>query len=196
MDMGGSITPASLCLQDVNFSSAAITYSADNISYSSAGTLTTHRDISGRYKGSLEFSNPCRYIKISIASGTPLDSAAYWNIGAAYVFKTVEVANMPPSVGLSQEVVYPQAEYALANGRSVVAGLGAAYVLLSGSTPNRQSDDSGKVVRLAKASSVWIDLEVSANRERQWPMQFFDGRFSQTLEDGVWPSSFSLKEVV
>ena len=196
MDAGASFTPASLCLQDVNFASAAISYSADNISYSAAGTLTTYADLNGRRKGSLEFTNTCRYIKITIASGTPTDSAAYWSIGAAYVFKTVATAAMAPSVGLSQEVVYPQASYELANGRTVVAELGNKFTLLSGQTNNRPADGAGDVVALARAGNIWIDMEITANRDRQWPMKFYDNRFTQTIDEALWPTSFSLKEIV
>lgn len=195
-DCGASITPGSVCLQDCNFASATVTYSADDISYFSAGTLTTYADASGRRKGSLEFSNTCRYIKITIPAGTPTDSAAYFSIGAAYVFKTITTADTSPSAGLTQELVYPQASYDLANGRSVTAGLGAQYTMLSGSTPNNRSNDAGVYVRLARAGSVWIDLEISTNRERQWPMTFVDSRFSQSLDEGFWPASFSLKEIV
>lgn len=196
LDCGGSITPASLCLQDCNFASAAITYSADDISYSSAGTLTTYADLNGRRKGNLEFANPCRYIKITIASGTPTDALAYWRIGAAYVFLTVTTADMPPSVGLTHDVVYPEASYTLANGRTVKAELGNVYSMLSGSTPNLKSDNAGLIVRLARAGNIWIDLDISTNRERQWPMLFADSQFSQTLDEAYWPASFSIKEIV
>ena len=196
LDAGASFTPASLCIQDANFASAPVTYSADNVTYYAAGTLTTYADLNGRRKGSLEFANTCRYIKITIASGTPTDSAAYWSIGAAYVFKTVETADMAPSVGLSQEVVYPQASYELANGRTVTAELGNKFTLLSGQTPNRPADGAGDVVALARAGSIWIDMEITANRDRQWPMKFYDGRFTQTIDEALWPASFSLKEVV
>lgn len=195
LDFGSSITPASVCLQDCNFASATVTYSADDISYSSAGTLTTYADASGRRKGNLEFANACRYVKITTPAGTPTDSAAYFSVGAVYAFLTVTEADMPPSAGLTHEIVYPQASYDLANGRTVRAELGAQYTMISGSTPNRRADDPGEYVRLARAGNVWIDLDISTNRERQWPMSFVDQRFSQALDDGFWPTSFSLKEI-
>ncbi len=196
LDAGGSITPASLGIQDANFASATITYSADDVTYYAAGTLTTYADLNGRRKGSLEFANTCRYIKITIASGTPTDSAAYWSIGAAYVFKTVAAADTAPSVGLTQEPVFPQIAHELANGRTVPVELGHKYTLLSGSTNNKPSDDAGMIVRLARAGNIWIDFDISANRDRQWPMKFYDGRFTQTIDEALWPTSFSLKEVV
>ena len=196
LDAGASFTPASLCLQDANFASAPVTYSADNVTYYSAGTLTTYADLNGRRKGSLEFANTCRYIKITIASGTPTDALAYWSIGAAYVFLSVQTADMAPSVGLTIDPTFPQAAYDLPNGRTVTAELGASYMQLSGVTNNRATDDSGEVIRLARAAPIWIDMEILANRERQWPVQFFDGRFTQTIDEALWPTSFSLKEIV
>ena len=196
LDCSASITPASLCLQDVNFATATIAYSADNISYTNVGTFTSYADINGRRKGSIEFSNPCRYIRITIASGTPTDALAYWSIGAAYVFTSVQTADMAPAVGLTIDPVFPQASYDLPNGRSVTAELGSSYMQLSGVTNNLASDDSGELVRLARAATIWIDMEISANRERQWPVGFFDGRFSQSIDEALWPTSFSLKEIV
>jgi hypothetical protein len=196
LDLGASVTPESLWLQDVNFASAVVERSADNVTYSAVGTLTSYADLHGRRKGLITVSEACRYLRVTIAAGTPTDDAAYFSIGAGYVFEEVETAPQAPTAGsMDIEVNYPQSRIDLANGRTVISDLGAPYIVLSGRIDETSDEDVARLLRLARAGTIGLDLE-RTDRWQAWPMAGYAEQFQQASGEAVWPVSFELKEVV
>jgi len=196
LDMGSSKTPASLWVQEVNWATATIERSADGAAWSSVGTLTSYQDIHGRRKGLIAIGIACRFVRATIPNGTPTDGAAYFSIGAAYLFLNSESAAIPPEWGHELAVAYPQSRRDLPNGRSVTVELGAPQMTLRGQFPPKPAEDAAKVIRLARAGTVGIDMELTASRERAWPMRDYESGFTQRPQNvAVWPVQFTLKEV-
>jgi len=196
LDMGSSKTPAGMMLQDCNFASCTVHTSPDNSTWTLLGTMTLAADGNGRYKGLTALAVAHRYTRVSIASGTPTDGAAYFRIGAAYMWLSVATFRNP-NYGLKISYLKPQVRNNLPNGMAASVSVGNNYAVLSGEVSGAPGDDVAALVRLARAGVVGLDLELPSQLWINFPIEEKEERQEQTTQNyGNWPVGITLREVV
>ena len=74
----------------------------------SAGTQTLSRDRHGRRKHSLALTGSVRYIRLVFGGSSPDDAAAFFEVGAVYVFSTALTLPQNPLLGSDANPSLPQ----------------------------------------------------------------------------------------
>lgn len=179
IDLGSSLAINSLFLHDVNFASATIATSPDNITYTALGTLTAFAGRRGRRRGRITVGLTKRYLKVSIAAGTPSDGLAFWRIGAAYVFASKVTAAALPDKPLKITTMRPQVTGSLPNQIPAVAVVGSKMDRIEFSIPRFATDSLDDFLQRPDAGSVALDIEDPAYPEQIWPVRYVE---NQTVE--------------
>lgn len=193
LDMGSNQTPAALLLQDANFTAATIATSPDNATWTTRGTLALAADGQGRYKGVLALGVACRYVRASV-SGSPTDGAAYWRVGAAYLWLSAAIVTAP-DYGMQIAYNYPQSRADLPNGAAVTVGLGPSYAILTGKISGGAADNVAAIMRAARSGVIGVDMQSAQAPWLQFPMVHREKSIDQTAQDwGYWPTAQLLRE--
>lgn len=178
-DLGSSLAIDSLFLHDVNFATAAVSWSADNVTYSAPVTLTTYADRHGRRRGRVSVSATMRYVKAVISAGTPADGLAYWRIGAAYVFSSSVSPTAFPVFTYRVTTTRPRTSVALPNGITAAAATGINIDLLELTISKYQAngESADDFIQRAAAGSIVLDMAITDRsgspifQEQVWPMR-------------------------
>lgn len=182
LDLGSSKAISAVGINHCNFATASMF--ADNAANPSTarGTLTTYVDHQGRRKGSLEFSATARYIKFQMPGSGTTDGASYFFFGFAAPFASAIDLPRDMLFGLPLDHRTPQIAVQLANGQEVVVDTGAAYTEIAAKFAPRASDDIEQVKRLARAGVVWLNLNLTGQEYRQWPVKSTAPASRRTIE--------------
>lgn len=175
LDLGSSKAINALFLHDVNFASATIARSTDNVSYTAVGTLTTYAGRHGRRRGKISLGGAsARYVKISISAGTPADGAAYWRIGSAYLFASKATPGAQPNYPTRVITTRPRVTTALANRLPAVASTGNNIDRIELRVPRWNTEAADDYVQRPAAGSILLDLEEPNYPEQQWPVRLLE----------------------
>lgn len=136
-----------------------------------------------RRKGSLAFSATVRYIRFSIAAGSPADGAAYWSIGSAWPFASLLSLPRDPLYGSTAiDWKNPQQRTDLPNGSSETFATGAPHAEVLLQFAGRETDDIEEIVRRARAGTCWFDFGLLNERGMQWPVTHNEDVVTTRLE--------------
>jgi hypothetical protein len=177
IDLGGSFAVVAVAVQGTNAPSFTVLADGSNPPTTARGTLTLATDNTGRRKGILEFAATVRYIRLQIpATSVVADDngtvQSYYEVGAVYVFgATLNLPRDPIYGSSSMEAVFPQTSVDLANGQNVTSNDGAPYVEPTLGFSTRSDQDVEKAARLARLGVCWLDLGITSERHRQWPVR-------------------------
>lgn len=183
LDLGASLAVAGVSLTGCNFASCSVL--ADNAAtpVTSRGTLVLAADRQGRVKGSLTFAATVRYIRFSIASGTPLNGAAYWEVGSAQSYAGNLTLPADPLYGGSRiDWHTPQQRADLPNGTTETWETGSSLAELALGFRGSETDDIEALKRHARAGLVWFDFGVASDRGLQFPVRHRDPSVSSRFE--------------
>lgn len=175
IDLGADVTVASLWLQHCNAASVALETKTAAGAYVAAGTLTLQQEPHGRRKGWAAVPGTYRYLRLTIAAGVPADGAAYWEVGAIYVFGTSTTLARGPEWPLQINPQYPQVLTSLPNGRPVRADAGPIYALISMEFRPLASEDAALLLRQARAATVGLSLDLTPRPWDAWPVTHVQG---------------------
>lgn len=197
IDLGASKAIDSLFTHDVNFASAPVSWSTDNVTYSAPATLTTYSGRHGRRRGRVSVGATMRYLKIAIAGGTPSDGLAYWRVGAAYVFSSkvspAAQGNYPSKVTTYR----PRVSTTLANHIAAVATTGNNIDVIEFSVPRFNAESADDFIQRAAAGSIVLDLEEPNYPEQQWPVRLLVDNIAETFDSTLHSSMpLSFQEIV
>jgi len=196
-DLGASRALAAICVHGVNFATAQVYADNSATPTTLVGTLTMGMDDNGRFKGSLAVATTARYVRVSIAAGTPL-SGATWSAGNLSVFAAALSPPVDPLYGNSKvKSVIPQSLTDLDNGVSVVDTIGPQYTLATLEFSGGATTDLAQLMRTARTfGTCWVDLG-TPNRGEQWPMRHFEPDVTRTFAAyNRETMSLSFKEMV
>lgn len=169
IDLGAVYTAPVLCLQGVSemgtigvdWGEAGLTVSVE---------LGASKDRHGRCKASQATSGNVRYLRITLATSI-LDGKAYYELGAVHVFDATLTLPQNPLLGSEANPILPQTLIQLPNGFEAVIERGPARQRLGLRFRGARTDDLDELARRARAGTCWLDLDVAANRELQWPVR-------------------------
>lgn len=172
-----SATAAAVLLTDVNFASATIKNAAD----ATLGTLTSAADkLTGRRRGLLVAAIAATTaIKVVIPAGTPTDGAAFWKIGAAYIFATGVTLPRDPENGCSLESIFPKLSTELPNGQIAEAALGDDVLVLTLPFKREYNEDGLELARRARAATIGLAINTDNYPELCLPVRFRAGRLAE-----------------
>lgn len=175
LDLGADVAVAGVLVTHTNAPSMTVEKKPAGGSYSSVGTLTVQQEPHGRRKGLLDAAGTYRYVRLTIANGTPGDGAAYWYIGAVYVFGVKTVLARGPEWPVQVNAQYPQVLQGLLNGRSVQADAGPAFALIGLDFRPLYSEDAALLLRSARGVIVGLSLDLSTRPWLVWPVMSIQG---------------------
>lgn len=181
VDLGTIRANVVICIQHANAASCVISYGSVAYTTTNAGTQTLTMDRHGRRKHSLALVGSVRYIRFSFGAVAPDDSAAYFEVGAVYPFSTTLALPEDPLLGSEANPRLPQTLIELANGNTFAIDRGAARQRLTLRYRGLRTVDLDEAARRARAGACWLDLDVTANRELQWPVRHVDDQLQRTL---------------
>lgn len=176
-------TVHTLHLHDCNFASAAIYKSADGVAWTLVGTLNTYQGRESRRRGQIVINDAnVKAVKVSIGAGVSTDGLAYWRIGSAYLFSVQATIASPLQFPYAARFRHPQVRSTLPNGQEPVAATGPGFHLIE--TPYRpfDSEDLGSLVRLARASTVLLNLGLSAYPFQVWPVRLQEDETAESFD--------------
>lgn len=196
IDLGSSQAINTLFLHDVNFASAPIARSTDNVSYTSVGTLTTYAGRHGRRRGKISFGGAsARYIRVSMPFPTPpTDGAAYWRIGSAYLFSSKVTPSAILTAPAQVSTLRPRVSASLANGSTAVAETGMKIDRIQVQVDRDSAQSGDDLIQLPDAGSVVLDMELSAYPEQMWPIRYQENQLSESFQKAMrsgWSMSFT-----
>ena len=171
IDLGTTRTAPTLCVQGVNAATCTVSYGSASYTTTSAGTQGLSRDRHGRRKHSLALTGSVRYIRLVFGGSSPDDAAAFFEVGSVYVFSTALTLPQNPLLGSDANPSLPQTLIQLPNGNEFVVERGPARQRLGLRFRGARTDDLDELARRARAGTCWLDLDVAANRELQWPVR-------------------------
>jgi hypothetical protein len=183
LDMGASVAIDSLFVHDVNFASALVATSPDNITYTPLGTLNTFAGRRGRRRGRISVSATTRFLKISISAGTPSDGAAFWRIGAGYVFSSKVKPAALPDRPLKVTTLRPQVSGSLPNQIPAVAAIGSKIDRIEFAIPRVATDSLDDFIQRPEAGSILLDLEDPAYPEQIWPVRYVENSTAEQFDE-------------
>lgn len=182
LDLGSSQAINAIFLHDVNFASATIARSADNVSYTSVGALTTYAGRHGRRRGKISLAGAsARYVKISISAGTPADGAAYWRIGAAYLFASKVSPTAILVLPLNVTTRRPRASVDLPNGATAIAVTGAPIDRIEINVDRDNAQSADDLIQLVDAGSAAFDMELANYPEQMWPVRYLENQLAESF---------------
>ena len=174
---------AGVSISGVNLASCTVLADNSATPTTNRGTLTTGTDRQGRVKGSLAFAATVRYIRFSIASGTPIGGAAYWEIGSAQAYAASLTLPADPLYGGSRiEWLTPQQRADLPNGTVETWDTGPSVAELTLGFRGSETDDIEAAKRLARLGLVWFDFGVAADRGLQFPVRHREASLAARFE--------------
>ena len=162
VDLGSARTVRGIGFSDINaLSGFTIASSADNVGYTDRATPTFAADRYGRIRGVAALNTSARYWRIRFASGTPADGAAFWRIGALYLFGAVTDIVSPKHSGFKRKTNNAEIRTKLDNGRESAAAIGIRHDVVSGQFGVRSTGTStiGSMLADLRAGAAWIDFE-------------------------------------
>lgn len=171
LDLGTSRSQVYLCVQGVNCASVTVQYGNASYTASTLGALTASKDRHGRRKFSVSIIGPLRYIRLAFSASAPDDSAAFYEAGAVFVFGESLTLPADPLLGSEASAALPQTLVQLPNGFECAIDRGPARQRLGLRFRGARTDDLDELARRARAGTCWLDLDVAANRELQWPVR-------------------------
>ncbi len=197
IDLGATQTIASVWVQHLNAQQLTVERATVANSYTTVGTLTTRKQGDGRRKGRIALNASARYLRLTIAAGTPTDGAAYWELGAVYLFAGSQSFDSSPNAGLAVRYEHPQQEVTLANGQVRTASTGPSYAVLAPEVEHWPDEDLNWLVRQARTGTIGLDLELTSRPWALWPVRNYQKTISTSLRDVVTDTlSAELVEVV
>lgn len=165
VDLGADVAVASVWIQSCNAAGCTVEKKLAVGSYVSVGTLTIYQEPTGRRKGWLAVPGTYRYLRLTIAAGTPVDGAAYWEAGAIYVFSSMLQLPKSPQWGVSISTTYPQITQVMPNGRTITANAGQPCSRIFLEFASEPAQDVAVLLREARHSTVGFSL---GDTERPW----------------------------
>lgn len=197
IDLGADKTVAALWMQSCNAATATIEKKTAGGSYTSVGTMTIQAEPTGRRKGLIAAAGTFRYLRITIANGTPVDGAAYWEIGAVHVFAASATLARAPEWGVQVATAFPQVSAEIVNGRTITATAGSAFAIVSLDFQPLPSNDIAVLLRAARAGIAGLSLDLTDRPWDAWPVIYVQGQYSRKLASlKVDAVSMELREVV
>lgn len=168
IDLGSSKTIRGLLVHGCNFTSATISHSDNNVSYTTLGTLTTYANRYARRRGLLAMNVTKRYLKIAF-SGTPTDSLSYWWIGSVFVMGAV-TAFLAPTYSYEVETLKPGIINKLGNGLSTKANTGLYRDIITMEWDAMDSETVTPVMALPDAGVCVLDMQLANYPDDIWPI--------------------------
>ncbi len=181
IDLGSSKAVAAVAVNGVNWTGATVKADNSTTPTTVRGTLNTYADNQSRRKGSLEFGATVRYIRIELpASNT--DGAAYFYTGLLAAFATAIDLPREALFGMALDHNTPQLSVPLPNGRKVTAEMGAPQTIITARFAPRAADDIEALKRYARAGTVWLNLNLTGQEHRQWPVRHHEPASRRSIE--------------
>lgn len=181
IDLGAVYVAPTICLQAPNAPTVTMSYGQVAYTTTNAGTQTLALDRHGRRKHSLSLVGNVRYVRINFGASAPDDSAAYYELGAVFPFATTLALPEDPLLGSEAVVQFAQERVQLPNGTRFPVERGAPRQQLSLRMRGQRTADLDQLTRRARAAVCWLDLDVAANRELQWPVRHDGDRAARSL---------------
>lgn len=161
-----------LFLHDVNFAAANVYKSADGVAFNPVGALSSYQGKEGRRRGAIVINDAAvKAVKVSIAAGVATDGLSYWRAGAAYLFDSSAAIASPFQVPYTPRFRYPQVRTDLPNGQTAVAATGTPFHTIELPFRPFDNEDLEPIVRLARASTILLDLELATFPAQLWPVR-------------------------
>lgn len=196
IDLGTTRTAPVIGIQGPNAASCTLSYGAAAYTTTSAGTQTLAQDRHGRRKHTLALAGSVRYIRLVFGAAAPDDALDYFEVGAIHVFASTLSLPDEPLTGAELSARYPQTAIELANGADITLERGVPRQRIALRFRSLRTVDIEQAVRLARKGACWLDLDVAANRELQWPVRHLEGEQSRTLSRAAQDeASITLREV-
>ncbi len=176
LDYGGAYTFQAFELHDVNWQTCTIYTSPDNAVWTNQGALTTYSNRRGRRRGILAAAwAGVRYIKVSIAAGTPQGTLAFWRGCAAYA---ATVATTVATVVYENHVktLVPVLTPSLANRVDAQASVGNSVDEIELNFDLQDTETIDTIVQAARDGVCILDMKESNYPAKIWPVR-------QHLED-------------
>lgn len=187
IDLGTTRTAPVICLQGPNAGTCTLSYGSAAYTTTSAGTQTLSRDRHGRRKHSLALAGSVRFIRLVFGATLPDDAADYFELGAVYVFSSTLALPEEALFGSEARARWPQTRIELPNGNELLFERGVPRQHLTMRFRSLRTTDAEELARRARRAPCWLDMDVSANRELQWPVRMIEpeiGRsFVRPLQD-------------
>ncbi|MDR3389918.1 MAG: hypothetical protein P4L92_23015 [Rudaea sp.] len=182
IDLGATAAISGLALNAGNMSSVTVFADNSNPPTTNRGTLTLSQDGQGRWKGSMAVVMAVRYIRFTIAAGTPNDGATGWSIANALVFaSTFSPPRDPLFSGSSIDSNTPQSRADLDNGVVICDNTGAPFETITLSFSGGAGDGHEQIQRYARAGVCWLNLGVATAPWYQWPVFHYDPKVTRKL---------------
>lgn len=186
-------------LNAANMTSVTVFADTANPPTTNRGTLTLSQDAQGRYKGSLSFAAASvRFIRFTIAGGSPVDGAAGWSIGFASVFASGFSPARDPLFGeSSMDEVTPQSRDDLDNGVVIRDTTGPSFMLITRAFSGGSGDDHEQIQQYARAGLCWWNDGNPNAPWNQWPVRHHDPKVTRKLAGfNREQVTLTLKEIV
>lgn len=184
LDLGSSQTVAAIAITGCNFTSCTVQADNSATPTTGRGTLVAGLDRQDRRKGMLVFAAPAavRYLRFTIAAGTPADGAAFWRGGTAYVFgASLSLPRDALYGGSGVDWITPQQRTDLGNGNVETVDTGVPRAELALQFRGREVDDVEEIRRRSRAGACWFDMGLT-DRGMQWPVRNVEDVMSTRFE--------------
>jgi hypothetical protein len=169
IDLGVAVTLRGLGISEINAGSVVIASSPDNVTYTDRATLAFTADRFARRRACAALNTSARYWRIRIAAGTPLDGAAWWQIGSIYLWgASTEI--VAPQYGFAVRTAHNESRETLANGRTAVASLGTRHDVMTGKFGVTNALVIGDLLAAMRTGAVWLDLQLPTRAWMTWPI--------------------------
>lgn len=180
LDLGAPFFVSGVALQAISGIGVVISVYADTSATPTTlrGSITPGTDGNGRSKGSLAFAATVRYIRFYLVTG-----ASTVGVGSMYAFATSTSINRGPLYGQTNiTCIDPQVRNELPNGVIETYSAGASTTDIQLGFGPAPTDDLDAIRRAARAGPCWLDLGVTAQRDRQWPVRYADDKSVRKID--------------
>lgn len=196
IDLGSAASGTVLCIQHANAATCVVSHGSAAYTTVNDGTQTLHMDRHGRRKLSLALSGSTRYVRIVFGAASPDDGAAYFEVGSVQCYGATLTLPSDPLLGSEANVRYAQTGVELPNGQAFALARGVARQQLPLRFRTLRTADVQQLTRIARAGLCWLDLDITASRELQWPVRHIadtqNRQFAKAFQD---EAAIDLREV-
>lgn len=186
-------------IHDANFLICTVERSADGVNFANVGVLTTHADEHGRRRGKIAVGGATlKALRYRVAAaGASDDGAAWWRIGAQYLFGSSLVVATGPSYNYRVSTRRPRVSAELPNFQVAQASTGPNIDRIEVPYDRKNGQSLRDVKVKAEQGTVLLSLDLADWPHQVWPVRSQDEEISEAFyKVHKAQGSFILTEVV